>query len=91
LTGCRDLWKKRLEGLIMNESPVMREVRDEARLETLREATLKATLKAIQTRFPGSSPALLDRIRQQTDLSVLTRWFDLSLSARDIEAFQQDL
>jgi hypothetical protein len=88
LTDSHDIWKKGLEGMLMKESPLMREVRQEGVVATY-HATLRRTL---QTRFPGAVPAaLLKRIEEQTDPAVLSRWFDLSLSARSPEAFEEKM
>jgi hypothetical protein len=88
LTGCRDLWKQGLEGLLMNESPVMREVRQEGAV-----ATYHSILRsALEHRFPNAvPPALLERVRQETDLATLDRWFKLTLSAASVETLQKEM
>jgi hypothetical protein len=76
LTNSKDVWKPVLEAVTMNESSVFREVRDQGRLETRREVLVKLLRRQLRG---DDLAAALTRVEQQSDLSVLARWFDQAL------------
>ncbi len=54
----------------------------------LREARRDTLVRVLQLRFRGQVPSdILAAVRQQTDLDVLTRWFDAAVIAPSIELF----
>jgi hypothetical protein len=74
--------------MVMNESISMREVRQETRIATRREATLEL----LNARFPGGLPAqLIERIESETDVAVLARWLVLAGTAVTLEAFMKEI
>jgi hypothetical protein len=74
-----------LEGFNVQQLDIVREWKDEARVETRRTDLLHVLRK----RFPPEVPADLAEIIQQTqDLAILSRWFDAALDAPSLEAFR---
>jgi hypothetical protein len=72
LTNSKDVWKPILEAVTMNESSVFREIRVANQRENL--------VKVLRRRLSGDDLAgVLVRVEQQSDLSVLVRWFDKAL------------
>jgi hypothetical protein len=70
-----------LEAFKMNESPVAREWRAEARSEGLRAGKAEALILALEERFATTMPAeLVSRIRASTDSAQLDRWLRLAVS-----------
>ena len=93
--GRRDLWRKTLEAFKMNESPVAREWRAEARSEGHRagkiEGKAESLLLALQERF-GTPPAdLASLIKGSTDSEQLNGWMRLAVSpsVTTVEEFRQ--
>jgi hypothetical protein len=83
LTDSRELWRQGLEGMVMNESISMREVR----IETLK----KATLDVLEVRFPGAVPVpLAERVKAETDFAKLDRWHKLAVKA-DLASIEKDV
>jgi hypothetical protein len=85
VVGRREQWRKMLEAFKMNESPVAREWRAEARSEGLRagkiEGRTEALILALEERFATTlSAELVSRIRASTDESQLDRWLRLAVS-----------
>lgn len=83
LTDPDEVWQKGLEGMEMNESPIMREQRDLGELKAWRTALLNA----LGARF--TVPAdMRDHIQQQTDKNELAKWLPLAVTADDLDAFR---
>lgn len=75
----------------MNESISMREVRAEGARNAIRDTTREKTIRILETRFPDQvTTSIRERIRAQTDVAVLDRWFDLALASRDLDSFLRD-
>jgi hypothetical protein len=96
LAGCLETWEKGLGGLAMDESKVMRKVRDEGRKEGRKEghkegrieAKRESVLEVLQARNFGEVPgSFLDRLRAETDLTVLSDWIKRAGAARTLDAF----
>jgi hypothetical protein len=84
-SNSRELWQKGLEGLTMDESTSMREVRDRERLANRKDALLRV----LKSRSPQGIPTdLRDKIANHTDAEELNRWFDVALESTDIAAFR---
>jgi hypothetical protein len=96
--GRRELWRKALEGFKMNESPVAREWRAEARREGEREGERKGkiegkidvVLRILQRRRITLPEDLLARIRACTDSEKIDRWVDSAAVATTLEEFRRD-
>lgn len=90
LTDSVEVWKKGLEGMDMNESIVMREVREKGRAEGREEATRQArrdaVLEALGTRFTVPVE-VRERILSESDIAVLIRWLPLAVTA-DLDSFK---
>lgn len=83
LTDCRDAWLTALEGLVLKRSGFLEEVRVEIRQQD--------TLEALEVHFPGAvPPAVVERIKAETDLAKLGKWHKLAVKA-DMQAIQQDM
>ena len=83
--GRQDVWRQALEGFQMNESPVARQWRAEARLEGKAEAVLR-----LVQRWGVPVPEdLAATIRSSTDSAQLDRWLDLAVAAPTLEQFRQ--
>ena len=83
LTDSREVWRKGLEGVIMNESISMREVRVETRRQD--------TLELLEENFPGGVPRdVVERIKAETDFSRLGKWLKLAGKA-DLEGLRADM
>ncbi len=84
LAGCQEVWDKGLEGVDVNESKVMREVRQQGAVVSKREDLLEF----LEARYSGQLPAtFLERLRTEADLGVLSRWVRLAGSASSLDAF----
>jgi hypothetical protein len=78
LAGRLDVWRTGLEGWNVERSRVADEWRGEARRRDL--------LRVLEVRFPGGLPAdLVASVSAQSDLDMLTRWFDQALTATTLE------
>lgn len=83
--GHGTIWKQALEAFNVRQLEIVREWKDEARVEE-RQTALLTTLRV---RFPPSTPEDLTRLIQETtDLSLLSRWFVASLEAPSLDAFR---
>lgn len=83
--GHRSVWQPALEGFNVQQLDIVREWKDEARVEVQQNNLLRVLRK----RFPPEVPADLAEIIQQTqDLAILSRWFDAALDAPSLEAFR---
>jgi hypothetical protein len=89
--GRRELWRKALEGFKMNESPVAREWRAEARREGEIRGKVEALILALDERFGTLAGDLLTQIRASTDSEQLDRWMRLavSVSVTTLEQFRE--
>jgi hypothetical protein len=88
LTGCEPVWRKGLEGFAVNESKFMREMRLQGKREGLIEERREMVKRVLRSRPWGPLPAaVVQRIGTQGDADVLSRWFDLALSAATLDAF----
>ena len=77
----------------MRESTVVAEWKAEGRAEGRAEGKVQAKredlLRALEVRFPGPMPAeLVAALAAQTDLELLTAWFDAALRTDSLDAFR---
>jgi hypothetical protein len=86
------LWKKALEGFKMNESPVAREWRAEARREGEIKGKADMVVRVLKRRLgEGAVPEdVVTRIKACTDSDQLDRWMDLAALATTLQQFQDD-
>src|SRR5262249_8568250 len=83
--GGRQVWQRGLEGWNVNESQLMREIRQEGRQEGRVEGAVETgrgmVVRVLEKRFPGKiTDALRARIEKSNDPTELERWHDLALS-----------
>jgi hypothetical protein len=77
LTDARPVWKPVLETITMNESPYLREIRTQTRLELQRENLMEV----LRTKLAGDVlTRAMTRVEQQDNLDVLSRWFKQALT-----------
>jgi hypothetical protein len=90
--GRRELWKKALEGFTMNESPVAREWRAEARREGEIKAKADMVVRVLKRRLgEGAVPEdVVTRIKACTDSDQLDRWMDMAALATTLQQFLDD-
>jgi hypothetical protein len=79
--GRQEAWRKTLEAFKMNESPVAREWRAEARREGKLEGNAEFLILALDERFAPLPGELVSHIRSSTDSGQLDRWMRLAVSA----------
>jgi hypothetical protein len=83
--GHRAVWQQALEGFNVQQLDIVREWKDEARVEEKRTDLLTV----LQKRFHPEVPEDLARVIQQTtDLRLLSRWFVASLESASLDAFR---
>jgi hypothetical protein len=83
--GHRAVWQQALEGFNVRQLEIVREWKDEARVEE-RQNNL---LRVLRKRFPPEVPPDLSQTIQETkDLEVLARWFDTALEVSSLDAFR---
>lgn len=89
LTAHRRSWRAALKGWNMLRSQIVEEWRQEGRVEGRVEEKRADVLRALQLRLANPVPAdIAAPIEQQPDLEVLSRWFDLALTADSLETFR---
>ncbi|MGH7200454.1 MAG: hypothetical protein ACREJB_07605 [Planctomycetaceae bacterium] len=91
LAGRGDAWKPALKGWNMKQSQQVLEWQEEARKEGREEALRHNLVRALEVRFEGVPEELRSRITAQTDWATLNQWFDLALTAEDLESFQRGI
>ena len=85
LTGCKQEWKKALEGFDVNESTIVNEWKAEARREEKTEITLRLIRK-----LHGPVPDDLSRsIRACKDAGKLDAWLDATVTATSLDDFRR--
>jgi hypothetical protein len=102
LAGCLAVWEKALEGWNMLESKVVNEwialgeKRGEARGRVEGEVRGRLTtlqediLRALEVRFRSPPPEDVRRmVHDQADTAVLRRWWDLALTAGDLNQWRR--
>jgi hypothetical protein len=88
LAGRKPEWQKGLEGMGVNESSVLREVRQAEAVKNYRDILLRW----LRLRAKGElSPVLRKRVEAQNNLTELSRWVDLAMEAESIEAFEANI
>ncbi len=90
LVGLRDVWTKALEGLTMNESPVVREWRAEARRAGRLEGQVELLLGVLRRRLPPVPEDLVARLGACSASDPLERWLDAAYAAKTIEEFRRE-
>ncbi len=81
LTDSRSVWKPVLGNITMNESTYLREIRTEARKEAFLETRRDDLTEVLRTKLSGDVLArALERVAQQEDLAILSRWFKQALT-----------
>jgi hypothetical protein len=86
------IWRQVLEGWEMWESQVIRQWRNEGRLEGRLEVKRSDLATVLQERFQIPVPAdLAQLIQQATDLDTLSHWFRTALTAPSLDAFRAAL
>jgi hypothetical protein len=83
--GLRPNWEPTVRGLKMIESPLVREWKDEARVE----AKVDAVVRVVRARYKGAPEELADGIRRCRDLATLDRWLDSALAVDDLGEFRR--
>ncbi len=91
LVARRELWRKALEGFKMNESPVAREWRAEARREGEIKGKVESLVLALEERFGGLPGEVAAQVRSSTDSTQLDQWIRLAVSPAitTLELFRQ--
>jgi hypothetical protein len=89
--GRREVWRKALESFQMNESPVAREWRAEARREGKIEGRIDSLLLALEGRFGAVPEELASQVRSSVDGAQLAGWLRLAVSPAisTLEMFRQ--
>jgi hypothetical protein len=82
--GLQDEWKKRLEGLTMIDSPVVKELKDEAFLKGKAESVIDF----LQGRFAPIPEDILSRVRTCNDAETLRRWLLKAGTVTTLEQFR---
>jgi hypothetical protein len=92
--GRRELWGKALEAFKMNESPVAREWRAEARSEGERTGLLKGKadmlVRVLKRRLGMVPEDLVTRIHSSTDSDQLDVWMDHAATSSTIDEFRRN-
>jgi hypothetical protein len=92
--GRREQWRKNLEGFKMNESPVAREWRAEARrqgeIKGKLEGKAEMLLLVLKGRFAPLPEDLVARVRATADSDQLDRWAEAAVTATTLEDFRRD-
>jgi hypothetical protein len=96
LTGRAVIWKSKLEGWNMQESPFLAGFRAEFRAEGMAEGRADARrsdlLEVLELKFGAPTPPdLVAMIQGHTDLVVLSRWFKASFRAETFDALRGEL
>jgi hypothetical protein len=82
LTGCRDAWKKALEGFNVLESITVNEWKAEAEVRTL--------IAVLERKFPPVPDEVRAKIEVTTTLDVLQRWIVAAAVADSLDAFRRE-
>jgi hypothetical protein len=83
--GHRAAWQHALEGFNVRQLEIVREWRDEGRIE----GTHSALLLVLRERFQSEVPAdLVETIRQTTDRELLSRWIVAAVREPSLEGFR---
>jgi hypothetical protein len=80
--GTKDLWRRRLEGLEMIDTPMVAEWKAKAKFEAL--------VELLQDRFPPLPEEVVARIRASTDTAKLRGWFLKAATAATLDQFRQE-
>jgi hypothetical protein len=86
LTDRVEQWRSGLEGWNMRESTVVAEWKAEGRAEGKREDLLRL----LELKFRATVPSdLVSTVENQSNLDILTNWFDSAVLADSLEAFRK--
>jgi hypothetical protein len=84
--GRRELWQKRLEGITVIEAPIVKEWKDEARVET----RIDSLIDLLHDRFSAIPQEVIDRIRASNDLALIRNWALKAATVATLDQFRQD-
>jgi hypothetical protein len=85
----RAVWQQALEGFNVRQLEIVREWKDEARLETRLEERRHFIRMVLQKRFPPEVPPDLARtIQEMADLPTLLRWCEVAVETPSLDAFR---
>jgi hypothetical protein len=88
LASCRDVWRQALEEWNMQRSQQVlewqRDAREKAEIETWRQVVLRT----LRLRFQSLPEDVAGAVAGMSDLTELSRWHDLAVTASSLEAFR---
>jgi hypothetical protein len=88
LAGCREVWHRALEEWNVQRSQQVLEWQQEAREEAQVETTRANLLRLLRVRFQAVPEDIAGTVAGMTDLTELSRWLDLTVTAGSLEAFR---
>ena len=83
--GLRGKWEPAIKGLNMIESPLVREWKDAARVET----KVDDVVRVVKARYKGAPDEVAAEIRRCKDLDTLDRWLDAAATVDDLGEFRR--
>jgi hypothetical protein len=80
----------RTEGLTVIDSPVVKELKDEARIEGILKGKVGSLVGVLRAKYSGFPPEVESRIQSSVDPDEVDRWMIAAATAAIIDQFRHD-